>query len=324
MQVGNFQSFVPQYGGGIAPSHGPSPFQGPGGPSPFGGGGMQTMNMLFSLMSSLAQLSQGWGGFGGGGFGGGGNPYGGGGPFGGGGGGGPFGGGYGQPHDYASQHFPHLQNYNPNTGGGYGGGGGGGTRPLPGPSDPQEFASYLQAQVAGGALQGKTGIAQNDAIPGSRFGTVQDSTMWQASLARNYAYQFAAQATGANPLTPQGLAQGQQNFSQMKPEAQLFMQVASVFKGDLLGGPGFYDNPGLKNLLQSRGLGNFINDPQVGKTDVQTIGAITAAINSGQLSLNDVINSGTIDDLNRYNNVINYVTQGGFAQDLNNYDTVRI
>ena len=80
----------------------------------------------------------------------------------------------------------------------------------------------------------------------------------------------------------------------MKPEAQLFMQVASVFKGDLLNGPGFYDNAGLKDLLLQKGLGQFVNDPQVGKTDVQTIGAITAAINSGQLSLNDVINSGTI------------------------------
>jgi hypothetical protein len=318
MQVGNFQSFVPQYGGGLMPpTGGISPYQAPGGPSPYGGG-MQTMNLLFNLMSSLAQLSQGWGSFGGGGFGGGGYP---------GGGGFPGGGGYPQqqPYDYASQHFPHLQNYNPNVGGGYGGGtGGGGGVPLPGPSDPQEFASYIQAQIRGGALEGKTGVAQSDAIPGSRFGQVQDPTMWQASLARNYAYQFAAQAVGANPLSPQGLQQGQQAFGQMKPEAQLFMQVASVFKGDLLGGPGFYDNPGLKQLLQSKGLNQFINDPQVGQTDVQTIGAITAAINSGQLSLNEVINSGTISDLNRYHNVINYVSTGGFAQDLGNYDSVRL
>ena len=311
MLVGNFQSYVPQYGGGFAPMGGASPYQAGPAFGAYGGGGMQTMNMLFSLMSSLAQLSQGWGSFGGGGFGGYGQQQ-------------PFG-GYGQqqPYDYASQHFPNHQNYNPGTSTGYGGGGGGGGGvPLPVPSDPQEFSSYIQAQIAGGALQGNTSVAQRDAIPGSRFGTVQDSTMWQASLARNYAYQFAAQAVGANPLSAQGLAQGQQAFSQMKPEAQLFMQVASVFKGDLLGGPGFYDNPGLKQLLQSKGLNQFINDPQVGKTDVQTIGAITAAINSGQLSLNDVINSGTISDLGRYNQVINYVSQGGFANDLRNYDSV--
>lgn len=300
MQVGNFQSYIPSanYGGLQPPIN-----------NPYGGSfgsvaapGMNQLSMMFSLMQGIMQLAQGWGGFGGGQFG-------------------------AAPVDYASMHFPNLQNYNQGTNPtGYGGGGGGGTggAALPQPRDPQEFNSYIQAQIAGGALQGKTGVAQSDAIPGSRFGQVQDSTMWQASLARNYAYQFAAQAVGANPLSAQGLQQGMQAFGQMKPEAKLFMQVASVFKGDLLGGPGFYDNPGLKNLLQSKGLGQFINDPQVGKTDVQTIGAITAAINSGQLSLNEVINSGTISDLNRYQNVINYVSNGGFANDLNNYDTVPI
>lgn len=299
MQVGQFQSYSPQvsYGGLQTPTLNPYA-TGSFNPS----AGMNMLSMMFNLMQSMAQLSQGWGSFAGGGF------------------------GARQPVDYASMHFPNLQNYNPNGAStGYGGGGTGGTgAALPPPSDPQEFASYIQAQIAGGALQGNTSVAQRDAIPGSRFGQVQDSTMWQASLARNYAYQFAAQAVGANPLSAQGLQQGMQAFSGMKPEAQLFMQVASVFKGDLLGGPGFYDNAGLKTLLESRGLHQFINDPQVGKTDVQTIGAITAAINSGQLSLNDVINSGTISDLNRYQNVINYVSGGGFAGDLRNYDTVPV
>lgn len=300
MQVGNFQSYIPQttYGGVQPPVQ--NPYQ-TGGFQP--SNQMTMMSTLFSLMQGMMQLAQGWGSFAGGGF-----------------------GGQQQPVDYASMHFPNLQNYNPgSTPTGYGGGGtGGGGAALPPPSDPQEFSSYIQAQIAGGALEGKTGVAQRDAIPGSRFGQVQDSTMWQASLARNYAYQFAAQAVGANPLSAQGLQQGQQAFSQMKPEAQLFMQVASVFKGDLLNGPGFYDNPGLKQLLESKGLNQFINDPQVGKTDVQTIGAVTAAINSGQLSLNDVINSGTISDLNRYQNVISYVSNGGFASDLRNYDSVPI
>lgn len=301
MQVQQFFSYPPQYQ--FQSPQVQSPYgQGPTA-SPFGGyniGGMNPMNMLFNLMNSFAQLAQGWGGFGGG------SQF-------------P----QQQPFDYASRDFPNLRNYQPTGPTGYGTGGGAQNSP-PRPSDPQEFQSYIQAQIAGGALQGKTGVAQSDAIPGSRFGQVQDSTMWQASLARNYAYQFAAQAVGANPLSAQGLNQGMQAFDQMKPEAQLFMQVASVFKGDLLNGPGFYDNPGLKTLLENKGLGQFINDPQVGKTDVQTIGAITAAINSGQLSLNEVINSGTISDLNRYQQVINYVSGGGFAGDLNRYDTVRI
>lgn len=145
--------------------------------------------------------------------------------------------------------------------------------------------------------------------------------MWQASVARNYAYQFAAYANGHDALTPQGVAQGAQAFEKMSPDAQLFMQVASVFKGNLLGGPGFYNNPGLKELLLSRGLGDLANKPGVGETDVQSIGAVAAAISRGSLSLNEVINSGTIDNLGRYSQVIGYVRQGQFANDLRRYDT---
>lgn len=189
------------------------------------------------------------------------------------------------------------------------------------PTDPNDIASYLQAQRAGGALNGQTTIRQSDAIPGTRFGSVQNSQAWNASVARNYAYQFAAQAMGQDALSPQGLAYGQANWDKMSPDAQLFTQVASVFKGNLLGGPGNYDNPGLKNLLLQHGLGNLANQPGVGATDVQTVGAITAALNSGQLSLQDVINSGTIDNMQRYQNIIGYVTGGQFNNDLNFFDT---
>ncbi|MBX3172004.1 MAG: hypothetical protein KF760_31645 [Candidatus Eremiobacteraeota bacterium] len=189
------------------------------------------------------------------------------------------------------------------------------------PTDPNDFASYLQAQRLGGALNGQTTIRQSDAIPGTRFGSVQNSQAWNASVARNYAYQFAAQAMGQDALSPQGLAFAAQNFDQMSPDAKLFTQVASVFKGNLLGGPGNYDNPGLKQLLQSRGLGNLANQPGVGETDVQTIGAITQALNSGQLSLQDVLASGTIDNMDRYQQIIGYVSGGAFNQDLSFFDT---
>ncbi|MGE0488923.1 MAG: hypothetical protein AB7S38_06880 [Vulcanimicrobiota bacterium] len=280
------------------------------GPAQIGGGSFfpgNIVQLLGTLLSALSQLSQGWGGFAGGGVPGGGG-YPGPSPYPGGGGGYPvYGGGGGYPV--------------------YGGGGGfpqtGGIAP-PFPSDPNEFASYLQAQVAGGALQGRTGISQGDAIPGTRFGRVQDPSLWSAGLARDYAYQFAAYAAGADPLTPQGMAYGANAFSQMAPDAQLFMQVASVFKGNKFGGPGNYNNPGLKNLLLSRGLGNLANRPGVGQSDVQTIGAITQALNSGALSLNDVINSGTIDNLSRYSTIIQYVQGGGFAQELRAYDSVPV
>jgi hypothetical protein len=192
------------------------------------------------------------------------------------------------------------------------------------PTDRGDFASYLQAQVRGGALNGDTGIAQNDGIPGTRFATVQDNSAWNASVARNYAYQFGAYAMGADPLSPQGLEFAAQNWNKMSPDAQLFTQVASVFKGNALGGPGNYDNPGLKQLLIERGFGDIANRPGVGQTDIQTIGAITQALNSGRLSLNDIIQSGTIDNIDRYFNVINYVQGGGFNQHLQFFDNVPV
>lgn len=192
------------------------------------------------------------------------------------------------------------------------------------PSDPNEFASYLAAQRAGGALQGSTSISQADALAGTRFARVADPTQWHASVARDYAAQFAAYAVGADPLSAQGLAAGQQAFSQMSPEAQTFMQVASVFKGNLFNGPGLYDNPGLGQLLQSTGNADLINNPQVGQTDVQTIGAVTQALNRGSLTLNQVLQSGTIDNLDRYFQIINYVQSGGFAGDLNRYENAPI
>lgn len=253
-------------------------------------------------------------------------------PFGGGGGGfpgyNPFGGGGGTVPQGTGQYggtayqgpgnfIPQGQQFNPTQPGFPG---------IPGrlmayPTDPNDFASYLQAQRLGGALNGQTTIRQSDAIPGTRFGSVQNSQAWNASVGRNYAYQFAAYAMGQDPLSPNGLAVAAQNFDQMSPDAKMFTQVASVFKGNLFQGPGNYDNPGLKQLLLSKGLGNFANNPGVGQTDVQTIGAITQALNSGQLSLQEVINSGTIDNLDRYQQIIGYVQGGGFNQDLNFFDT---
>jgi len=186
----------------------------------------------------------------------------------------------------------------------YGGSGQPGGQSLSLPSDPQDFASYLQAQRIGGSLQGRTTLAQKDAIPGTRFGRPADSHSWDVAVARNYAFQFAAYASDNDALSAQGVQAGARAFQNMSPDAKLFMQVASVFKGDINGGPGFYDNPELKQLLESRGQFDLTSKPGVGETDVQTIGAITKAINRGVLSLNDIVNSGTIDNLPRYQEII--------------------
>ncbi len=308
MQIGQFNTLSPSFlGGGFSflPLGGgqPNSLLGPSFP-----GGASLIGLLTQVLQSFTQLGQGWSG------------YLGGGPatpgF------GPGGPGQLSPGLYGSGARPTGfvgygggASFNPNPGFGPTGQG------MPGPTDPGEFASYLQAQRLGGSLQGKTGIAQNDAIPGTRFGSEPDPTLWHASVARNYAAQFAAYAIGADPLTAQGLQQGQNAFPQMAPEAQLFMQVASVFKGNMFNGPGNYDNPGLGRLLQSTGNGDLINNPQVGQTDVQTIGAITQALNRGTLTLNQVIQSGTIDNLDRYSTIINYVQSGGFRNDVSRYES---
>lgn len=78
----------------------------------------------------------------------------------------------------------------------------------------------------------------------------------------------------------------------------------------------------MKQLLLQRGQFDLANQAGVGETDVQSIGAITQALNRGVLTLNDVINSGTIDNLDRYQQVIGYVQNGQFARDLQFYDSV--
>ncbi len=286
-------------------------------------GGLNIVNMLVQVLQAFSSLAQGWAGVGGAQ-----NPNQFGQPLN----TGFFNNGYPQPtlgqqllyggnDPFANINGTGQANF------GYGGTGTGNVLRMQGPTDPNEFASYLQAQRAGGALSGSTSVSQADAIQGSRFALVPDPEQWHSAVARDYAAQFAAYAVGADPLSAQGLQSGQNAFSngQLSPDAALFAQVASVFKGNLFNGPGFYDNPGLGQLLQNTGNADLVGaNGQVGKTDVQTIGAVIQALNRGSLTLNQVINSGTIDNLDRYNQVINFVQSGAFANDIQRYETARI
>lgn len=332
---------VPGFGFG-GPSLGGGGFQG----SPVGGNPQaaqiyQIAQMLQGVLGALQQLRSGFQGIAGPG-----NPGGGLNPGFGGGGGGlnpGFGGGQNLPLFGTPQRGVDPRQFligsplvvgapaTPVSGGGLYGGApvgpgqqtGGVSAPgIPSPSDPRDGASYLQAQVAGGALNGQTTVRQSDGIPGTRFAQVQPPELWHANVARQYAYQFAAYASGNDPLSAQGLQAGEQALKRMSPESQLFMQVASVFKGNLLNGPGLYDNPGLKQLLTSVGRGDLASGKGVGQTDVQTIGSVAAAINDGSLSLQQVIQSGTIDNLDRYGQIINYVQTGQFANALTQYDNI--
>lgn len=190
------------------------------------------------------------------------------------------------------------------------------------PTDPQEFDSYLQAQIAGGALEGRTDIFQADAIPFTRFALVEAADLFHAAVARNYATQLAAESLGYDPLDETSLRQAAQEYAQMNPEAQLFLQVAAVFKGKLLDGPDEYDNAGLRDLLVSKGLGHFIEDPQIGDRDIPTLGAIGAAMNAGQLTIADVLNSGTFEDVERYDLVVEFVFDGRFKKLVDEYESV--
>src|SRR5438132_1536293 len=83
---------------------------------------------------------------------------------------------------------------------------------------------------------GGTRIAEKDAIPGTRFATIQDPTQWHSATARSYAWQFAAYAADQNPLTADGMAAGGAAMQNMSEPSRLFMNVASVYKGNLLDG----------------------------------------------------------------------------------------
>ncbi len=190
---------------------------------------------------------------------------------------------------------------------------------LPVPTDPSEFASYISAATRQG--QGQNGnIAQKDALPGTRFGQVVDAQLYDAAVARSYAYQFASSAKGYSPSTADGLADGANAFYRMSPSAQAFMQVASIYKGDLEGGAKNYDNGKLKTLLTQAGYPGA-HRPGVGNTDIETLGAVADALDTGVLSLDDVMQSGAIQDMGKYQRVINFVQGGKFAELVGKYDS---
>ena len=140
-------------------------------------GGVALQQMFGQLLQAFTLMAQGWQGM----LGGGGNPY-------------------------AAQGLVQPGPYGPGASGNLSfGNGRGGFSSLAVPTDSQDFASYLQAQRLGGSLEGKTGIAQNDAIPGTRFGRLQDPHLWDVAVARNYVFQFAAYASDNDALTPQGM-----------------------------------------------------------------------------------------------------------------------
>ena len=203
--------------------------------------------------------------------------------------------------------------YEPDTGGGIignssyagpstlgvggGGVGGIGTSSLPQWSNPAGAAQlYLE-----GALNGDGEQNGNFELEGTGLNDEQT----QAFAEQGYIYQFATYANGGNPLDPNDLALGQDYFNNMSADAQTFMQVAARYKGK---GEN-YDNGELQNLLQESGFPGA-NAEGVGDTDVETLGAVAAAIDQGYLTLDQITASGAIENEEAYQDAIDEVQSG--------------
>ncbi|HVE81194.1 MAG TPA: hypothetical protein VND93_00030 [Myxococcales bacterium] len=211
--------------------------------------------------------------------------------------------------------------YGATAGGGLGGVGGlGGPAQarslMPMPTDPREFASYIQGATNGDGKQDGN-VKQNRSIAGSRFGQIADGNQFKAAVARDYAVQFAAVGNGYNGRSAQGLAQGARAFGAMSKDAQTFMMVAADYKGQGKN----YDNGKLQDLLKKHGLASA-NKPGVGKTDIETLGAVAKAVSDGKISLKEITGTkGVIKDEGAYQKSIQKVTSGQFAREVQGYET---
>ncbi|MEW6277032.1 MAG: hypothetical protein AB1758_00315 [Candidatus Eremiobacterota bacterium] len=189
------------------------------------------------------------------------------------------------------------------------------------PRDKREFASYHRARTAG--RPGGT-LFQRDTLPGTRLALVEDPQLFHTAIARMYAYQFAAYAVGGYPLSPQGMEHGAAAFTTMGPDARMFVQIAALYASPLFGGPGVFRNNLLRVLLERRDLPQLSELPGVGVTDLETLGAVSTALNQGLISLNDLLASGAVHDLTRLRQVVHHIMDGTFNNDLGRYDVLPI
>ncbi|MEB3238535.1 MAG: hypothetical protein VKO64_13055 [Candidatus Sericytochromatia bacterium] len=194
------------------------------------------------------------------------------------------------------------------------------------PQDMKEFQSYLAGATSGGGKGQNGGFAQNNTVAGSRLSQINSEPLMDAAIARMYAFQFAAQASGTTPNSVDGMIKGAEAYTQMSPAAQVFMQVAALYKGQIdfqangnvvSNNNGNYNNGTLAALLRSKGIGT---GGGVGNNDVETLGAVAKALNEGRVTLSDIINSGAIGDQARYNRIIDFVESGSYAMTLAKYD----
>lgn len=203
--------------------------------------------------------------------------------------------------------------------------------------------NYILGSTRGGTITQEASIFSQFMQPNSRFNQVGDSNEFDAAIAKIYAAQFAGYAQGIDVVFNPGddinqiannITQAQTAYSQLNPEAKIFSDVASVYRGDF-GNRGPYNNPVLGQLLQKWGRADIAAKPLVGVADAQSIGGIVQALNEEanpairQAWLQDIFDfannspsspSGAVPQLQDYQNAINIVQNGTLNRLMANFN----
>ncbi len=203
-----------------------------------------------------------------------------------------------------------------------------------------DIVNYLLATTKGGTDFHSEFVEGRYATPGSRFATAGPRE-FDAATAAVYVGQFKAFALGLDAVNGPGKNPNQlaDNISramntQFTPEAEILAKVAAVYRGELTGVVGKYDNAALKNLLIQWGRSDLANAPGAGVFDVQSIGGVIKALNEEpnpqirQAWLQQIFDfqnnspnspSGAVPNVASYQRAIQIVQGGEFDQLLRNY-----
>jgi hypothetical protein len=212
-----------------------------------------------------------------------------------------------------------------------------------------DIYNYVLATSRGGRVARSDNVQSKFSQPGSRFATAAQQE-FDAALDAVYVAEFQGYALGENTTFVPGRTTTEQVTQNdafattvpFVPEAQIFDEVASVYKdGDLgLSDANNYNNGNLRRVLIQFGRRDLANQPNVGNTDVETIGAVTKMINdmpssaNRQAALNAIFSINATDntngsspsnsiqgstDLRRYKTAVAIVNSGLYSKVLNDY-----
>ncbi|MBI3927147.1 MAG: hypothetical protein HY319_16545 [Armatimonadetes bacterium] len=191
----------------------------------------------------------------------------------------------------------------------------------PFPRDHDEFASFLEAQGAGGTLRHQRGIQQTDALPWTRLARVLDGRWWEAALARSFACQVAACVAGQNALNARGMIRGLQVLGQLSMPARLFVQAVAVAVTRRPEAGPAVDQRRLARFLRTRALAGE-STTGTAASELLLLGAASLAIHQRRVSIRDLLGCGALWDTPGWLGLLDYVRRGDFRADLVRYETV--